>query len=72
MIEETENPTVRLSVPIDRELNDKFAAMIPHRLKAEVVRCLVELTLKTQIELGKDEYLIHYLIDKRCKLVIDK
>ena len=71
MENETENNIIRLSIPIDRELNDKFSAIMPHGLKAEVIRCLVELVIDTQRELGKKKYLIQNLIDKDCKLVIN-
>ena len=62
--------TIRLSVPIDRKTNDQFSGIMPHGLKAQVIRCLVELVIETQIELGKDSYLIHHLIKKECKIVI--
>lgn len=60
--------TIRLSVPIDREINDKLAAILPHGLKAQVVRSLVELFLDSQKELGADVFLAHALIKNRVEL----
>ena len=72
MSEETENSVIRLSIPIEREVNDAFSALMPHGVKAEIIRCLVDLVIETQRKLGKDSYLIHHLINKECKLIIDK
>ena len=69
---EIQNTTVRLSVPIERELNNQFSSIIPGGLKAHVVRCLVELVIETQRDLGKDVFLIQHLINKQCKIVILK
>jgi len=68
---ETESNIIRLSIPIDREINERFTSMMPHGLKAEVIRCLVELVIETQVGIGKERYLIHHLINKECKLVIN-
>ena len=68
--EHTENELIRLSIPIDRETNELFSSIMPHGLKAEVIRCLVLLVIDSQKELGKGSYLIHHLINKECKLVI--
>ena len=69
--EKTED-TIRLSVPIEREVNDTFTAMLPHGLKAEVIRCLVKLVINTQRGMGKDTYLIHHLINNECELIVKK
>jgi len=68
---ETESNIIRLSIPIDREINERFTKMMPHGLKAEIIRCLVELVIDTQVGMGKEKYLIHHLINKECKLIID-
>lgn len=60
--------TIRLSIPIGRDINTRFAAVLPPGLKAEVVRSLVELFIETQIELGDDVYLAQALINGRVKL----
>jgi len=70
--DEAECAIVRLSVPIDRGLNDQFAGMMPFGLKAQVIRSLVELVIKTQQDLGTKTYLIHHLINGECKLVIEE
>lgn len=63
---------IRLSIPIDREINKRFSSMMPRGLKAEVIRCLIELVIDTQMGMGKDIYLIHHLINKECKLIVSK
>jgi hypothetical protein len=60
--------TIRLSVPIEREINTRFASVLPPGLKAQVVRSLVELFVNTQVELGDDVYLAQALIKGRVKL----
>ncbi len=62
--------TIRLSVPIDREINDQLASVLPHGLKAQVIRELVELFISTQIELGDEVYLAQALLKKRVKLTV--
>ena len=62
--------TIRLSVPIDREVNDQFASVLPHGLKAQIIRELVELFISSQRELGDDVYLAQALIKKRVKLSV--
>jgi hypothetical protein len=61
---------IRLSVPIEREINARFASVLPKGLKAQVVRSLVELFIETQVELGDDVYLAQALIKGRCKLSV--
>lgn len=60
---------IRLSVPIERDINAKFASVLPRGLKAQVVRSLVELFIETQLELGEEVYLAQALIKGRVKLV---
>ena len=70
-ISEVESTTIRLSVPIDRSVNEQFSNIMPHGLKAEAIRCLVQLVIDTQIRLGKDKYLIHHLINGDCRIEIN-
>jgi len=68
---EKEPETIRLSIPIERSVNEQFSNIMPHGLKAQVMRCLVHLVIDTQRDLGKEKYLIHHLINGECKIVID-
>lgn len=62
--------TIRLSIPIDREINDKLAAVLPHGLKAQVIRELVVLFIDSQIALGDEVYLAQHLLKGRVKLTV--
>ena len=70
--EKEDSNTIRLSIPIDRDINDQFTSIMPSGLKAQVIRCLVELVVQTQRDLGKDVFLIQHLISNQCKLIIRK
>ena len=58
---------VRLSVPIPQELHNKLDALIPWGLKASVVRSLLELLIKAQID-EPAEHVVMDLVHGRCKL----
>jgi len=60
---------VRLSVPIDKSINDKLAILIPQGMKASVVRELLDLLIKTQVE-NPEQCLMENLLRGNCKLVV--
>lgn len=62
--------TIRLSVPIDRKVNDELAALLPHGLKAQVIRSLVTVFIKAQREYGEERWIAEDLIKNRCQLVV--
>ncbi len=70
--ETEESNTIRLSIPIDRDINDQFTGIMPAGLKAQAIRCLVELVVQTQRDLGKDVFLVQHLINNQCRIVIKK
>jgi formamidopyrimidine-DNA glycosylase len=61
---------IRLSVPIEREVNDKLLALLPWGVKAQVIRSLIKLFIDTQIEHGENRWIAEDLIKGRCKLVV--
>lgn len=61
--------TIRLSVPIEKEINDRLASLLPAGSKAQVIRSLVELFIQTQ-ESSPEEYLAQALIKGHCQLSI--
>ena len=67
-----ESTTIRLSIQIDRDINDQFTGIMPSGLKAQAIRCLVELVVQTQRDLGTDVFLIQHLINNQCKLIVKK
>jgi len=60
--------TVRISVPIDRELHDRLRTLLPWGTKAQVVRELLILLLDTQNE--TEGYIVQDLLAGDCKLLI--
>ena len=62
--------TIRLSIPIDREVNAKLSALLPYGVKAEVIRSLVRLFIETQQKHGENRWIAEDLIKGRCELVV--
>lgn len=62
--------TIRLSVPIDREVNAELSALLPYGVKAQVIRSLVTVFIEAQNEYGKDRWIAEDLIKNRCKLIV--
>lgn len=60
--------TVRISVPIERELHDRLSTLLPWGLKAQVVRELLVLLLNSQDK--TDRYIVQDLLDGNCKLSV--
>lgn len=62
--------TIRLSVPIDREVNAELSALLPYGVKAQVIRSLITLFIEAQKEYGENRWVAEDLIKGRCKLVV--
>ena len=62
--------TIRLSVPIDREVNAELSALLPYGVKAQVIRSLVDVFIKSQKGYGEERWIAEDLIKGRCKLVV--
>jgi len=59
---------VRISVDVTQETHNKLTAMLPWGSKAEVVRSLIELLVKTQE--GHNRYIVEDLLKGRCTLIV--
>lgn len=62
--------TIRLSVPIDREVNARLSALLPYGVKAQVIRSLVTVFIEAQEEYGDSRWIAEDLIKGKCKLVV--
>jgi len=58
---------VRVSIPIPKELNDRLNHLLPWGIKAQVVRELILLLLKTQ-EREATRYIVQDLLKGNCQL----
>jgi hypothetical protein len=58
----------RIGVWIDPEINNRFDAIVPHGMKSEVIRALME-TITIALE-KHGEPLIGYVLTRKIKLVI--
>ncbi|MEK0325188.1 MAG: hypothetical protein QQN63_05740, partial [Nitrosopumilus sp.] len=61
--------TIRLSVPISKELNDTLTKFLVRGTKAQVIRELISLLIKAQKE-QKDSYIVDDLLRGRCKITV--
>ena len=61
--------TVRLSVPISKELNATLTKFLVRGTKAQVIRELISLLIKAQKE-QKDSYIVDDLLRGRCKITV--
>ena len=61
--------TVRLSVPISKELNDTLGSFLVRGTKAQVIRELINLLITAQ-KGHKTSYIVDDLLRGRCKIVI--
>jgi hypothetical protein len=59
--------TVRISVPVPRELNDMLNRYIPKGLKAQIVRALLELLITTQRN-HPERYIVDNLLNERVEM----
>jgi len=62
--------TIRLSVPIDREVNAELSALLPYGVKAQVIRSLVTVFIDAQKKYGENRWIAEDLVKGRCKLVV--
>jgi len=62
--------TIRLSVPIDREVNAELSALLPYGVKAQVIRSLVTVFIDAQKRYGESRWIAEDLIKGRCELVV--
>ena len=61
---------VRISVPIDEEVNEKLKTIMPWGVKAQVVRELLLLLIETQK--STNSYVIQDLLKGKCELRCSK
>ena len=61
--------TIRLSVPISKELNDTLTKFLVRGTKSQVIRELIHLLIKAQKE-QKGSYIVDDLLRGRCKITV--
>lgn len=60
--------TVRLSVEIPENLNEKLKLILPWGVKNELIRSLIELFVDSQVE--NHSYLATDIISGKCRIVV--
>jgi len=64
----SEDGSVRISISVPEEVNNKLNAFLPWGTKAEVIRALIDTLIRTQSV--SNRYIMQDLIDGRCDLIV--
>jgi hypothetical protein len=64
----TVDGTVRISVEVPIELNDRLKILLPWGTKSEIVRVLLDMLLDAQMETG--DYIMQDILKGRAKITV--